>query len=130
MRFLTWLVTTAASLATAAWLIEGISFSGATSGRAEIEDKVLPLLLVSLILGVVTSLVKPILTLLSFPLIIVTLGLFLVVINAAMLKLTAVLADAVDLGFRVEGFWSAVFGAVIITVVTYLVDGLIGEDRR
>ncbi|GAA4669384.1 phage holin family protein [Nocardioides nanhaiensis] len=130
MRFLTWLVTTAVSLATAAWLIEGISFTGATSGRAEIEDKILPLLLVSLILGVVTSLVKPILTLLSFPLIIVTLGLFLVVINAAMLKLTAVLADAVDLGFRVEGFWSAVFGAVIITVVTYLVDGLIGEDRR
>lgn len=130
VRFLTWLVTTAVSLATAAWLIEGISFTGATSGRAEIEDKILPLLLVSLILGVVTSLVKPILTLLSFPLIIVTLGLFLVVINAAMLKLTAVLADAVDLGFRVEGFWSAVFGAVIITVVTYLVDGLIGEDRR
>lgn len=130
MRFLTWLVTTAVSLATAAWLIEGISFSGATSGRAEIEDKILPLLVVSLILGVVTSLVKPILTLISFPLIIVTLGLFLVVINAAMLKLTAVLADAVDLGFRVEGFWSAVFGAVIITVVTYLVDGLIGEDRR
>lgn len=130
MRFLTWLVTTAVSLATAAWLIEGISFSGATSGRAEIEDKILPLLLVSLILGVVTSLVKPILTLISFPLIIVTLGLFLVVINAAMLKLTAVLADAVDLGFRVEGFWSAVFGAVIITVVTYLVDGLIGEERR
>jgi len=130
VRFLTWLVTTAVSLATAAWLIEGISFSGATSGRAEIEDKILPLLVVSLILGVVTSLVKPILTLLSFPLIIVTLGLFLVVINAAMLKLTAVLADAVDLGFRVEGFWSAVLGAVIITVVTYLVDGLIGEDRR
>ncbi len=53
-----------------------------------------------------TSLVKPVLTLLSFPFIIVTLGLFLLVINAAMLLLTGWLAEQLDIGFRVDGFWT------------------------
>jgi putative membrane protein len=130
VRFLTWLVTTAVSLAMAAWLLDGIAFEGASSGRAEIEDKILPLLLVALILGVVTALVKPVLTVLSFPLIILSLGLFLVVINALMLMLTGFFADALGIGFRVDGFWPAVLGAAIITVTTYVVDGLIGERRR
>jgi putative membrane protein len=73
--------------------------------------------------------VKPILTFLSIPLIVVTLGLFLVIINAAMLKLTSWLADKLDIGFHVEGFWPAVWGAIVITVVTWIVDSVIGESR-
>jgi putative membrane protein len=126
VRFLTWLITTAIALATATWIIDGIRFTGPTSGRAEIEEKILPLLLVALILGVVTSFVKPVLTILSIPFIILTLGLFLLVINALMLMLTGWLAEQLDIGFRVSGFWPAVGGAIIITITTWVVDGLIG----
>lgn len=128
MRLLTRLVTTAIALAVAAWLVDGIRFTGPTSGRPEIEEKILPLLLVALILGLVTSFVKPVLQVLSIPFIIVTLGLFLLVINALMLLLTGWLAEQLDIGFRVTGFWPAVGGAIVITVVTWIVDGLIGPD--
>lgn len=130
MRFLSWLVTHAIALAAAAWLVGGIRFTGPSSGTAEIEQKVVPLLLVALILGVVTSFVKPVLKVLSIPFIIVTLGLFLLVINAAMLMLTGWLAEQLDVGFRVDGFWPAVLGAVVITVMTWVVDGVIGKDGR
>jgi putative membrane protein len=129
LRFLTWLVTTAIALAVATLLVDGIYFDGPTHGGDEIRHKLVPLLLVALILGVVTSFVKPIMTILSIPFIILTLGLFLVVINALMLMLTSWLADKLDIGFHVAGFWSAVGGAIIITVVTWIVDGLLGESR-
>jgi putative membrane protein len=129
MRFLTWLVTTAVAVAVATLLFKGIFFTGPTHGQEEIKHKLVPLLLVALILGVVSSLVKPALTILSIPFIIVTLGLFLLVINAAMLKLTSWLADKLDIGFHVQGFWPAVGGAIVITVVTWIVDGVIGETR-
>jgi len=129
MRFLTWIATTAVAVAAAALLIDGIYFNGPVHGGEEIKHKLVPLLLVALILGVVTSFVKPVLTFLSIPLIVVTLGLFLVVINAAMLKFTSWLADKLDIGFHVEGFWPAVGGAIVITVVTWIVDGVIGETR-
>lgn len=129
MRFLTWLVTTALALAVATLLIDGISFTGPVHGQEEIQHKLVPLLLVALIFGVITSFVKPILTILSIPFIIVTLGLFLLVINAGLLLLTGWLAEQLDIGFRVSGFWPAVGGAIVITVVTWIVDGLIGDSR-
>ena len=129
VRFLSWLVTTAVALAVASLLIDGIYFDGPVHGQVEIEHKLVPLLLVALILGVVTSFVKPVLTILSIPFIIVTLGLFLLVLNAAMLALTGWLADQLGIGFHVTGFWPAVGGAIVITVVTWIVDGLIGDSR-
>jgi putative membrane protein len=129
MRFLTWLVTTAIALAVATWLVDGIRFTGPIHGQAELKHKLVPLLLVALILGVVTSFVKPVLMILSIPFIIVTLGLFLLVINAGLLMLTGWLAEQLDIGFRVTGFWPAVGGAIVITVVTWIVDGLIGDSR-
>ena len=128
MRFLTWLVSNAIALAVAAWVFDGIWFEGAGHGTAEIRDKLVPLLVVALILGVVSSFVKPVLKILSIPFIIVTLGLFLLVINAAMLMLTSWLAGLLDVGFHVDGFWTAVGGAIVITVVDWIVDGLIGRD--
>lgn len=130
MRFLTWLVTNAISLAVAAWLIDGIRFTGPTQGQAELEHKIVPLLVVALILGVITSFVKPVLQILSIPFIIVTLGLFLLVINAAVLMLTGWFAEQLDIGFRVTGFWPALGGAIVITVVTWIVDGLIGPEEN
>ena len=129
MRFLTWLVTTAVALAVATLLIDGIYFTGPTHGMEEIKHKIVPLLLVSLILGVVTAFVKPLLTFLSIPLIVITLGLFLLLINAGMLKFTSWLAGKLDIGFHVEGFWPAVGGAIVITVVTWIVDSVIGDGR-
>ncbi len=129
MRFLTWLATHAAALAVAAWVFDGIRFAGPDRGTAELQEKLLPLLLVALILGLVSALVKPVLQVLSIPFIIITLGLFLVVINAAMLLLTGWLADKLDIGFAVDGFWTAVGGAIVVTLVTWVVDGMIGKDR-
>ena len=129
MRFLSWLLTTAVAVAVAAWLIDGIRFAGPRQWPDELTEKLVPLLLVALILGVVTSFVKPILTLLSIPFIIVTLGLFLLVINAAMLRLTSWLAGELDIGFRVTGWWPAIGGAIVITLTTWVVDGILGEDR-
>ena len=129
MRFLSWLVTTALAVAAATLLIDGIYFDGPIHGQEELKHKLVPLLLVSLLLGVVTSFVKPILTIVSIPFIVITFGLFLLVINAAMLKLTSWLADKVGVDFHVEGFWPAVGGAIVITVVTWIVDSVIGESK-
>lgn len=127
MRFLSWLVTTAVAVATAAWLLDGIAFEGPKRWPDEFTEKLLPLLVVALILGIVTSFVKPILTLLSIPFIIVTLGLFLLVINAALLRLTSWLAGELEIGFRVAGWWPAIGGAIVITLTTWIVDGILGE---
>jgi putative membrane protein len=127
MRFVTWLVTNAVALTVAAWLFDGIRFNGPSSGQAEFQEKLWPVLIVALILGVVTAIVKPVLTLLSLPLVILTIGLFLVVINAFMLQLTSWLADKLDIGFHVNGFMTAVGGAIVITVVTWGVNQLIDK---
>jgi putative membrane protein len=125
MRLVTWLVTNAVALAVAAWLFDGIRFTGPSQGQAEIEEKILPLLIVALILGVVTAIIKPVLTLLSLPLVIITIGLFLLVINAFMLQLTSWLAGKLDIGFHVDGFMTAVGGAIVITIVTWGINSAI-----
>ena len=130
MRLLGWLLGNAVALAVAAWLIDGIRFTGPTTGTEEIRHKLLPLLGVALILGVVSALVKPVLQILSLPFIILTLGLFLVVINAAMLLLTGWLADRLGIGFEVTGFWPAVGGAIVITIVTWFVGRVLDGARE
>ena len=128
-RLLAWLLTTAVSLAAAAWLIDGIRFAAVTDTAAALPDRLVPLVLVSLVLGVVTAVVKPVLTVLSFPLVLLTLGLFLVVINAAMLLLTSWVAGRLDLGFTVTGFWPAVGGAIVISLVTWALDLVLQRER-
>jgi putative membrane protein len=130
MRLLTWLATNAVALAAATWLLDGIRLTGASSGSAEVTDKLVPLIVVAAILGVVTSFVKPVLKVLSLPFILLTLGLFLLVINALLLLLTGWVAGQLDVGFHVDGFWTAVGGSIVITVVTWAVDGLLGERDR
>jgi putative membrane protein len=127
-RFVSWLLTTAIAVAAAAWLLDGIYFDGPTTWPDEFREKLVPLLLVSLILGVITSFVKPVLTILSIPFIIVTLGLFLLVINAALLRIAGWVADQLDIAFTVTGWWPAIGGAIVITVTTWVVDGILGED--
>ncbi|WP_028659805.1 phage holin family protein [Nocardioides insulae] len=129
MRLIAWLLTNVIALAVATWMLDGIWFAGPTGDfQAEFEEKWLPLVIVALILGLVSAVVKPVVKLLSLPLIVLTLGLFLVVINALMLQLTDWLSDLFDLGFEVDGFWTAVAGGLIISLVTWGVDVLLGDD--
>lgn len=128
MRFVTWLLTNAAAVAVAAALLDGIWFNGPDHGSAELEHKLLPLLLVALIMGAVSVFVEPVVKLLSLPFIILTIGLFLWVINALMLKLTAWIAGQLDIGFHVEGFWTALLGALVITLVNGFIDIVVLDD--
>jgi putative membrane protein len=121
VRFVLWLFTNAVALMVALWLIPGIWISGPTHGSAEIRHKIIPLLVVALILGAVSYVVKPILTILSLPLIIVTFGLFLLVINAAMLGLTSWLLGPTRIGFHVGGFWPAVWGGLVFAIAGAIV---------
>jgi putative membrane protein len=128
VRFVTWLLTTAAGVAVATWLFDGIYFTGPHTGSAELKHKILPLLLVALILGFVSSFVRPVVTFFSIPFIIVTLGLFLLVINALMLMLTAWIAGGVGIGFHVDGFWNALGGSIVITIVNWATASVLKDD--
>ena len=127
MRFLIRLVVNALALAFVTWLLGGISLTGDTPGR-----KVLVLVVVALIFGIVNAVVKPIFTLVTAPLVLLTLGLFLLVINALMLLLTSWLAGQVGLGWRVDGFGAALLGAIIVSVVSFILNAFVSgpDDRR
>lgn len=117
MRFLLWVAVNALALAAATALLDGIELSARST-----EDRVVTMVLVALVFGVVNAVVAPVVKLLSLPFIILTLGLMLLVINALMLLLTGWVAEQLDLGFRVEGFWTAVLGAIVITVATWILE--------
>jgi putative membrane protein len=125
MKFVVWLVVNAAALGVAVWMFSGITLTADTT-----SDRIVTLLIVGAIFGVVTSVVRPIVNLLSLPLIILTLGLFLLVTNALMLLLTSKLADTFGLEFHVEGFWTAVFGALVISIASMIVESLLPDPNR
>ena len=122
MRFVLWVTVNALALAAATALLDGIRLTGDST-----EDKVLTLVLVALIFGFVNAFVAPVIKLLSLPFIIVTLGLLIFVINALMLLLTEWLSDLVGLGFHVDGFWTAVLGAIVITIATWALELVLPE---
>ncbi len=109
-------VINAVALWVAAWAIPGITFGGGSTAKV-LETVVL----VALIFGIVNVFIKPLLKLISLPLIILTLGLFVFIVNALMLELTSWLAGKLDLAFHVESFfWDAVLGGLIVTFVSML----------
>ncbi|MDG9710291.1 MULTISPECIES: phage holin family protein [Streptomyces] len=114
MNFLVKTIANAGALAVAVWLLDKITLTGDSTGK-----KIGTLIVVALLFGLVNFLVKPVVKLLSLPLLILTLGLFTLVVNALMLLLTSWLADQLDLSFHVEGFWTAVLGGLIISVVSW-----------
>jgi putative membrane protein len=123
MRLLVWLAVHALALGAAIWLFDDITLTA--------DDRVnftIQLVLTGAIFGLVSSFVKPVVKLLSLPLIILTLGLMLIVINALMLLLTSKLAGTLDLGFHVEGFWTAVFGAIVISIAGMVVEAILPGD--
>jgi putative membrane protein len=109
-----WLLN-AAALWFAAWLLPGLDFQGT----------IVQLLLVAAVFGVVNSLLRPILTVLTCPLIVITLGLFTLVINALMLLLTGWLSVRWNLGFTVSGFWAAFLGGLVVGLVSMILSLLL-----
>ncbi|MEV3989652.1 phage holin family protein [Streptomyces sp. NPDC049837] len=124
MNFLVKTIANAAALAVAIWLLADITLTGDSTGK-----KALTLILVALVFGIVNTLVKPVVKLLTLPLFIITLGLFTLVVNALMLLLTSWFADKLDLNFHVEGFWTAVLGGLIISVVSWAMNVVLPDGR-
>ncbi len=124
MRLILRLLANAAALAAATFLLSGIALTGPTMTR-----KILVLLVVALIFGILNAVVKPIFALVTAPLLLLTLGLFLLVINACMLLLTSWVADKIGLGWSVSGFWTAVFGAIIVSIVSFLLNAFVPDQK-
>ncbi|MFG2748161.1 hypothetical protein KPP03845_103906 [Streptomyces xanthophaeus] len=108
----------AAALAVAVGLVHGITLDEDSSTAS----RTLTLILVALVFGLVNLIVKPVVRLLSLPLFVLTLGLFTLVVNALMLLLTSWLATQFNLSFHVDGFWTAIKGALIISIVSWAVN--------
>lgn len=108
-------VVNALGLVFVSWLFDGIQVDGV--GWAFIA---------ALILGIFNALVRPVLILLTLPITVVTMGLFILVINALMLWLTGALLA----GFHVQGFWTAVGGALVLSLISFGVNALVGERGR
>jgi len=122
VRLIVRLLAGAVALAVAAALIDGISVGPGTT-----SERVITLLAIAVIFGLVNAIVRPIVRLISLPLFIITLGLFTFVVNALMLLLTAWIGDQFDLAFEVSGFWAALLGALIISVVTFILNVLLPD---
>lgn len=113
-NFLVKTIANAGALAVAVWLLDDITLTGgSTAGKAG------TLIVVALIFGVVNFLVKPVVKVLTFPLFVLTLGLITLVVNALMLLLTSWVAGVLNVNFHVHGFWTAVLGGLIISVVSW-----------
>jgi putative membrane protein len=115
MRFLARLVLNGLAIIIAAWLLPGIHITSPLSA-----------LLAGVILGFVNAIVRPVLFFLTLPLTLLTLGLFIFVLNAVCFGLTALLVP----GFSIDGFFSAVFGALLVSVVSWILNGLVVGRRE
>ena len=115
MGFLIRLFLSALALFIVSTVIPGIEVRG-----------VLPALSAAFILGIVNAVVRPVILLLTLPLTIMTLGLFIPLLNAALLKLVSLMIE----GFEVHGFWSAVFGAILLSLISGLLNLLINDRGR
>ena len=112
MGFLVRVLANALAILAAAYILPGIEVSGG-----------LAVLAAALVLALVNAVVRPILLFLTFPVTLVTLGLFIFVLNAFCLWLTSFLVK----GFEVHGFWTAVFGALFVSVVSWLVNAFLSD---
>jgi putative membrane protein len=113
-----WLINTLA-LYCAVRLVNGVHYDKGPLG----------LLVVAAIFGLVNSTLRPLLTVLTCPVVLLTLGLFTLVINAVLLMLTAWLSGQFDLGFRVDGFWPAFWAGLLIGIVSVVLSLLVGERK-
>jgi putative membrane protein len=115
MRFLVRLIVTALAVVISAYILPGVSVDGGLTA-----------VIVAAVLSLLNAFVKPLLIILTIPITVVTLGLFLLVINALMIMAAANLVD----GFQVEGFWYALLFSIVLTVVGSLLNSLVKEQEK
>jgi putative membrane protein len=120
MGFLARLLVNAAALWVATQIVPGVTYSGG----------VLPMLAVALVFGIVNAVIGTVAKILTFPIILLSLGLFILVINGLMLLLTSALSSALGLGFSVRGFWAAFWGALVVSLVSTILSLFIRDSRR
>jgi putative membrane protein len=117
---ITWLGT-AAALWVAVWLIDGFEFSG----------EWWQFLIAAAIVGLANAIVKPILRLLSLPIVMLTFGLFLIVVNALVLQLAVWLSGLMDLGLTSDGFfWDTFLASIVVSIVGWLIGVVLPDDGR
>lgn len=119
-RFIIRLLVNAFALWVAIQVVPGIVYDGTTTS----------LVMIALIFGVINAFVRPLIVLLTCPLVFLTLGLFLLVINTLMLALTEWVSDAFSLGLYIEGFWATFFGAIIISIVSGIINVVLKDTRE
>ncbi len=120
MFFLLRLAINAVALLITAWVVPGIHLGAA--GPHPTKHDWATLVVVALIFGLMNAVIRPILIILSLPLELLTVGLFTFVINAFMLLLTSWIAQGMGLGFRIDGFLTALVGALLISVVSFVLN--------
>lgn len=119
MKRLISFLATAASLWVAVWLVDGFEFGG----------EWWQFLIVAAIMGLVNVLVKPVLRLFSLPLILLTFGLFLLVINALMLWIVVGLSGALELGLTSDGFfWETFLASIVVSIVSWILGAVLREE--
>jgi putative membrane protein len=125
MRFLLRVLVPAAALAVATWAVPGIELL-AGSGWSRLGT----LLAVAVIFGLINATLKPLIKVVGCAFYVLTLGLVALVVNALLLWLTSVIAGDLTLPFHVTGFWAAFWGAIIVGLVSWLLNLLIGDKRK
>ncbi len=127
MNYLLRVLVTAASFWVAVWLLPGMEVMTDT-GTPDTGETVIALLIVSVVFGLVNAIVRPIVSLLSLPITCLTLGLFTLIINAAMLALTEWLTSFLPMYVAIDSFfWTAILGALIISVVSTIMNWLVSS---
>ncbi len=119
-KFLIRWAINAIALYVAVQIVPGIQFSGVWTG----------ILWLALIFGLLNALVRPLLKFLTCPLIILTLGLFSILINTALLLLTSTIAQSFGIGFTVDGFWQAVLGSLVISFVSVVMSLILRDELK
>lgn len=128
MNFLLKLLVSAVAVMITAWFLDGVSIGNnqfLTTDSPQV-NKFITCLLVAIVLAFLNSIVKPALTLLSLPITFLTLGLFLLAINALIILFADKLVD----GFKVDGFWTALWFSLVLSLVSSLLDLAKGGEKQ
>lgn len=126
MSFLLRVIINAVAIWVATQLLDGLE----VVGGEDTTTRVLVFLVLAAVFGLVNAVVKPLVKAISFPLYLLTLGLFTLVVNALMLMLTGWLSEQTDYGLRIDNFGTALLGALIISVVSFILSVVIPGSRK
>ena len=122
MRLLLRWIVMAIALAVAAWTVPGIDVTD--------QNGTIAVLLMAVVFGLVNAFIRPLITLLSCPLVLLTLGLFTLVINGICFSLASWFAQMLGIGFVVDGFWPAFWGAIVVSIVSFLLSLFLPDNNE